>query len=197
MLGATNMKRDGVEQAIVELLMADAVAMALTLSGEGGEAGPPQLRRHQCERALGAACEGFHGRGVIALDSAHFCRPPQASACLGAACEGFYGRGVYPRQPEIPPTSATHPNLTGTSATSPAAGGVRGVSPRQPSIPPASAATEERHEKEGDLVPREAMSVPERRSGLKRRSKMPNDPNDVVGAFGPTSPTARTSTRCT
>jgi hypothetical protein len=62
-LGATNMKRDGVEQAIVELLMADAVAMALTLGGGGGGGGRgggggedvfEDSRAHTFEALLGA-----------------------------------------------------------------------------------------------------------------------------------------------
>jgi hypothetical protein len=70
-------------------------------------------------RALGAACEGFCGRGVSPFqpdDSARFCRPHQrrrhqCERALGAACEGFCGRGVSPRQPEILPISAAEEQL--------------------------------------------------------------------------------------
>jgi hypothetical protein len=49
---------------------------------------------------------GEGGLPPTARDSARFCRPPQPSASLGAACEGFYGRGVSFRHPEILPASA-------------------------------------------------------------------------------------------
>jgi hypothetical protein len=60
-----------------------------------------------------------------------------ASELWGPRAKGFTGGGSPP----------DHINLAGTSATSPAAGGVRGVSPRQPSSLPASAADEHRQQR--------------------------------------------------
>jgi hypothetical protein len=37
---------------------------------------PPKTRRHQCERALGAACEGFYGRGGSPPDNPFSCPLP-------------------------------------------------------------------------------------------------------------------------
>jgi hypothetical protein len=46
---------------------------------------PPEPRRHQRERALGAACEGFYGRGVS---------PPQPPRLPASAAVGLFGLGA-------------------------------------------------------------------------------------------------------
>jgi hypothetical protein len=98
-----------------------------------------------------ASAGGFNDDGMIeeGFDQVrHTCE-----RALGAACEGFYGRGVTPRHPELLLASAGHPNLAGTSAielwrprASGSSGGGfcgRGVLSRQPPRSPASAAAEQ------------------------------------------------------
>jgi hypothetical protein len=95
---------------------------------EGASAHPAR------ERALGAACEGFYGRGGDRAKRGSEARerssplPPQMDTRAAASAR----RGCWRARPILLPAPFC--------ATSPAAGGVRGVSPRQPEILPASAA---------------------------------------------------------
>jgi hypothetical protein len=127
------------------------------------------------------------GLGVVAQVSPNLSYERASERVLGAACEGFYGRGgdrskrgsegAGGVRGQVRPSTCAAEHMC-ACATSPAAGGVRGVSPRQPEILPDPATEEQPRVSEATEAGERGVGWRERRGqrkegGSRRASEGP------------------------